>query len=358
MSEAKSAGWIKAFPVDIEKLYEKIDEPLPHSAKRWWWCWGGVVGLLFGVQVLTGLLLAFYYRAEPTTAYRSVQLIQEQVRFGGFVRGVHHWGATFMILALFLHMARVFVTGAFREHRWGAWMAGVALLGITFGLAFTGYSLISSQLSYWGVTVTSNILGSVPLVGGWLKQFFLAGDSINPATLSRMYALHVQILPAALVGVVAAHLFFIRLLGLHRPGNEADRRAEEDLQSRRGAYHFYPDHLLSESAVFLFVLLVLMLFALAWPAMIGPEADPSVTPEHIKPEWYFYPFFHLLKLVPGTVGVVIMMGLGAVLFFWPIVDQVLFSRIDRALKGRVETGLVLGLAGIALYLYWAVLEAV
>ncbi len=350
--------YLKALPVDLHNLYQKIDEPLPHSAKRWWWCWGGVVGMFFGIQVVTGLLLAFYYRAEPQTAYDSVLLIQEKVRYGGFLRSVHNWGATFMILALFLHMTRVFVTGAFREYRWGAWMAGVALLGVTFGLAFTGYSLLSSQLSYWGVTVTSNILGSVPIVGDALKRLFLAGDDINEATLSRMYALHVQILPVTLVGLVVAHLFFVRLFGMHRPGTARDREDESARTKREGPYHFYPDHLLSETAVFLYVLLLLFLLALAWPAALGPRADPAVTPEHIKPEWYFYPFFHGLKLVPGSLGVILMMLLGAGVFFWPILDHYIFQKLDRLWGGKIESGLVVGVALLGLYLVWAVVEAV
>ena len=116
--------WVKAFPIDVQKLYEKVNEPLPHSTKRWWWCWGGVVGFLFLVVASTGLLLAMYYRAEPTTAYGSVAYITEHARYGNFIRSVHHWAANFMIICLFLHMLRVFVTGSYRNYRWGAWMVG------------------------------------------------------------------------------------------------------------------------------------------------------------------------------------------------------------------------------------------
>ena len=357
MESPSGRKWLRAPPIDLERLYQKVDEPLPHSAKRWWWCWGGIAGMLFGLQAATGLLLAIYYRAEPLTAYDSVATIARQVRFGGFIRSVHNWGATFMIVFLFLHMLRVFVTGAFRDSRWGAWGLGVALLGTTFGLAFTGYSLISSQLSYWGITVTSNIIGSVPLVGELMKRFFLAGDAINEATLSRMYALHVQILPAGLAALALGHLFFVRLLGLYRPGNAADRQEEAALTARRGVYHFYPDHLLSETAAFLYVALVICLLAIAWPAPLGPPADPAVTPEHIKPEWYFYAFFHWLKLVPGTWGVTAMALLGVVLLSWPFLDEWILRRIDARLKGRLEVGILLGLIGIGIYLAWAVMEA-
>jgi quinol-cytochrome oxidoreductase complex cytochrome b subunit len=263
-----------------------------------------------------------------------------------------------MIVCLFLHMLRVFVTGAYRQYRWGAWMAGVALLGTTLALAFTGYSLVYEQLSYWAITVTSNIMGTVPAIGGALKHFFLAGDEINTATLSRMYALHVQVLPAALVALGVLHLFFVRLLGMHRPGNAADQAEEEQTTAREGVYHFFPDHALSETAVFLYIALVVCLLALAAPATMGPRADPLTTPEHIKPEWYFFPFFHLLKLLPATPGVLLMTAGGAIAFFWPVLDHYVLQRIDLRLKGRLEISLVVGVLAVGVYLWWAVAEAV
>ncbi len=358
MKKRDRSEWLRAFPIDIERLYETADEHLPHSARRWWWCWGGVVGLLFALQMVTGLLLSMYYRAEPETAYKSVVFITEFARYGRFIRSVHQWGATFMIVLLFLHVLRVFVTGAFREYRWGAWMAGVSLLGLTFGLGFTGYSLVYEQLSYWAITVTSNIFSVVPLVGNTLRHLFLAGEEINTATLSRLYALHVQILPASLFLLVLVHLSFVRLMGMYIPGNEKDKEDEERLIAKDGAYHFFPDHALSEIAIFLYLVLVICLLALVVPATMGEPADPLVTPEHIKPEWYFYPFFHLLKLVPGVEGVIIMGLIGAVFFFWPLIDHYLLQSIDKVFKGRLEVGLVMGILVVLIYLAWAVAEAI
>ncbi len=355
--EQKYKGWLQAFPIDIQGLYEKADEALPHSAKRWWWCWGGVVGLLFAVQVVTGLLLAFYYRAEPETAYNSVKYITEHVRFGWFVRSIHQWAANFMIITLFFHALRVFVTAAFRNFRWGAWMVGVMLLFITFAFGFTGYSLVYEQLSYWAITVTSNIMGEVPFIGPFFKQFFLAGETINSGTLSRLYALHVQILPATLVFLILIHLFFVRLFGMHVPGNDADIQKEKITADRKGPYHFLPDHVLSETAVFMYLLILIFLLALIFPAKMGVEMDPLVTPEHIKPEWYFYAFFRLLKLVPGSAGVMILLGWFGLIFIWPIIDHYLLQKIDRLVfKGRFETNLIFGFIAIAFYLIFVVLE--
>jgi len=354
----KRREWLRAIPIDIEKLYEAADENLPHSAKKWWWCWGGIVGLLFALQAITGLLLAMYYRAEPETAYQSVKYITESANFGWFLRSIHQWGATFMIIFLFLHILRVFVTSSFRNYRWGSWMIGVLLLGVTFGLGFTGYSLVYEQLSFWAITVTSNIFTTIPIVGGALKQFFLAGDEVNSATLSRMYALHVQILPAVLVFFVVTHLFFVRLMGLYIPGNVSDQANEKEKTTREGHYHFFPDHVLSEIAVFLYLVLIISLLAIAIPAQMGPPADPLTTPEHIKPEWYFYPFFHLLKLVPGAAGVFFMALIGLIFFIWPIIDHYILQKIDKILfKNKFEVGILIGFVVIIFYLAWAVAEA-
>jgi len=354
--EGRRKKWLKAIPIDIESLYEKVDEPLPHSCKRWWWCWGGIVGLLFLLVAGTGLLLAMYYRAEPATAYASVAYITENARYGNFIRSVHQWGANFMIVFLFLHMLRVFVTGAYREYRWGAWMIGCLLLGITLGMGVTGYSLVYEQISYWAITITANIFGTVPLIGGMMKHLFLAGDEVNTATLSRLYALHVQILPAILILLTLVHFFFVRLMGMYVPGNQKDREQEKLITARQGHYHFYPDHFTSELTVFLYLALIICMLAVAFPATMGPPSDPTVTPEHIKPEWYFLPFYHFLKLVPGSVGVMVIGALGILFFFWPVLDHYLLQKIDRFFRGYIEVSLVIGIIAIGIYLAWALAE--
>jgi len=348
---------LKAFPIDIRGLYERADEPLPHSAKCWWWCWGGVVGLLFAFLAVTGLLLAMYYRADTGTAYDSVAFITKKARYGQFIRSVHGWCASFMVVFMFLHMLRVFVTGAFREYRWGAWMGGVLLLAVIFGFGFTGYALIFDQRSYWGIIITSNLIATIPFIGDLLRSFFIAGPEINTATLSRMYALHVQVLPALFIGLVIVHLFFVRLMGMYPPGNQKDREVERAVTAQKGVYHFYPDHLASEFAVFLYLVLVICLLALALPVTMGPPGDPIYTPEHIKPEWYFLPYYHLLKIVPGAVGITLMVLSAVALFFWPIVDHYLLQKIDRFVKGRLEVSLLLGITVVIVYLVWAFAEA-
>lgn len=236
-------------------------------------------------------------------------------------------------------------------------MAGVGLLGVTLGMGVTGYSLIYEQISYWAITITSNIMSTVPVVGIAMKQLFIAGEEINMATLSRMYALHVQILPACLILLALLHLFFVRLLGMYIPGNQKDKEEEKTLTARKGPYHFFPDHFTSELSVFLYLVLIICLLALAFPARMGPPSNPMVTPEHIKPEWYFLPFYHILKVVPGSVGVMLIGVLGLGIFLWPVLDHYLFQHMDKLFKGRIEVSLALGIIAVGIYLALAFVEA-
>ena len=144
-------SWFRErIPVSGERLKELSNEPVPNHLKHWWFCLGGTPAYLFVVQVVTGILLAFYYQPSPETAYQSVQRITEEVQFGWFLRGVHKWGATLMIAAVILHQMRVYFTGAYRKPREISWMVGMGLLLATLGTGFTGYSLVYEQLSFWG----------------------------------------------------------------------------------------------------------------------------------------------------------------------------------------------------------------
>lgn len=330
-----------------------IDEPLPHSIKRWWWCWGSLPGFFFAIQVATGVLLAFYYEASTEGAYESVRFITEEARFGWFVRSVHMWSANMMVLFVFLHATRVLITGGYRDGRWPTWMAGMCMLLCTLILAFTGYTLIYEQLSYWGITVAANINSYIPLIGAWIADFMRYGSEVNEHTLSRMYALHTFLLPPAMVLLTMVHIYLVRKHGVHMPGNADDVAAELQEQADKGPYHFFPAHAMSEAVVFLYLVLVLILLAIGFPAEMGEQANPLVTPEHIKPEWYFFATFRWLKLFPGQVGVLLLGVLGGLAFFWPFVDRGL-----KKLAPKTELALWIGAAAVIVMVAMTVLEAV
>lgn len=330
-----------------------VDEPLPHSLKRWYWCWGSIPGFFFMIQITTGIMLAFYYQASVETAYESVRFITEEARFGWFIRSIHMWSANLMIIFVFLHATRVLITGGFRgEGRWMTWMAGVLMLLTTLVLAFTGYTLIYEQLSYWGITVAANINSYIPVIGAPLADFLRYGAEVNPNTVPRMFALHTFLLPPILVALTAAHIFLIRKYGVHDPGNADDLAVEAELTERDGPYHFFPTHAMAELVVFLYLGLVVILLAIGFPAEMGEAANPMVTPEHIKPEWYFYATFRWLKIFSGQVGVILLGVFLLLALFWPFVDRQL-----NKLAPRAELAMWLGAAGVIVMVALTVLEA-
>ncbi len=150
--------WIQErIPLPLETLRHFTSEPVPHHLKHWWWCLGGTAAYLFIVQVVTGILLTFYYIPASEEAYASVQKITTVVPYGWFIRSLHKWSSNLMIVAVILHMMRVFFTGAYRKPRELNWMIGIGLVAVTLFFGFTGYSLVYEKLSYWGITVAGNL---------------------------------------------------------------------------------------------------------------------------------------------------------------------------------------------------------
>lgn len=341
------AGWFQErIPITGEELRELTNEPVPNHLKRWWFCLGGTPAYLFVVQVVTGILLAFYYEASPATAYQSVQYITEKAAFGWFIRGVHKWAATLMIAAVILHQLRVFFTGAYRKPREINWMIGMCLLLLTLMTGFTGYSLVYEQLSYWGATVGANITDTIPIVGGWMKQMMLAGDGYNARTLSRFYVLHGALLPASIIALLFLHITLIRLHGV------TEYHFEDEPEGTPDTFNFFPDHFMTELIIGLILMILLSVLATVLPVSMGPPADPLTTPEVIKPEWFFYVTFRWLKLFPGTFAVLSMGFFFFTMFIWPLID----GAIRRRSPGS-ELSIWIGLAVVIIILVLTVWEA-
>ena len=284
---------------------------LPHTL-------GSASLFLLVVQVVTGIVLAMNYSPAPEHAYDSITFIMSQVLFGPVLRGLHHWGSSALVIVTGLHMLRTFVWGSYKAPRDLTWMAGVVLLLIVMGFAFTGYLLPWTQRSYWATVVGTKIVGTVPLIGGWLLQLVRGEAGVGPVTLARFYAIHVLLLPALLVPVVLFHLYLVYRHGIApAPGNEATAK-----KSKR----FYPEQLAEDLGVSLLILLVLFVLT-AWQGVpTEVRADPASTTYVPRPEWYFLFFFQLLKYFEGPVwepfGVVVL-PLAAILllFLVPLLDR-------------------------------------
>jgi quinol-cytochrome oxidoreductase complex cytochrome b subunit len=330
-------------PIPREWLEKPLKEKLPVHLKSWFWAFGGTPLFFFGIQVATGILLTFYYVPDPAHAYQSVGQISSAVRYGWLIRGIHQASSQLMFVAVLLHMIRVFATRSFRAPRELTWIFGVSLFMLTLGFAFTGYSLVYDQLSYWATTVGTNMIAEVPLIGHPLLYLLRGGPDVNPNTLSRFYNFHIGVVPTLFVLLVGMHLLMIRLHGV----------APLEGDSRTETYHFFPDHVLRELAVGLVALLAIVVYVTIHPPGLGERADPNLTPAHIRPEWYFFPSYRWLKMVPVQVGLWTSVAFVVSMVLWPWID----AALERVAPGR-RLGLVIGTAGWLFTLFLLVWEAI
>jgi ubiquinol-cytochrome c reductase cytochrome b subunit/cytochrome b6 len=333
-------------PVDWEALKALGAEPVPHHLKHWWWCLGGTPLYLFVVQVATGILLTLYYVPDPAGAYESVEYITREVRFGWYIRSLHKWSATLMIAAVFLHLLRVFFTGAYRHPRQLNWCVGVLLLATTLGFGFTGYSLIYEQLSFWGATVAANLVEAVPIAGHPLATLMRGGPEVSGNTLTRFFVFHIGLLPTVMFGLLFAHVALVRLHGVTELKFPSER-----VPAAERTFTFWPHHASTELLIGVLLMFVLTVLALSLPAGLGPKANPTVTPEHIHPEWYFYFSFRLLKLTSLKTSVYLTMALGAGIFLWPFVEDALHRRLRVPRDVSVLLG-VLAFGGFLVLTVW------
>jgi ubiquinol-cytochrome c reductase cytochrome b subunit len=310
-----------------------LDEPIPGGAS-WVYVFGSATLFLFILQAITGMFLAIYYAPTPDHAYDSVRFIETQVTFGWFVRGLHHWGASGMVVAIGLHMLQVFIYGAYKPPRELMWMVGVALFLIVMGFAFTGYLLPWDQTAYWATQVGINMTGTVPLIGDFLVRVLRAGETLGALTLSRFFAVHVLFLPALIVIGIMVHLFILRRVGPAGPWTGGiERRAGDDRRGARASAGrrvrisetFYPRQVYMDAVVMLGVFLVVAAMAIFVPLPLTDKADPSDTSFVPVPEWYFLFYYELLKYVHGPLEPVVtwILPLLVVLgmLFWPFIDR-------------------------------------
>jgi len=344
-----AAALTELFPLDWELMRHFGAEPVPYHLKKWWFCLGGTVMYLFIVQVITGIALTFYYVPSPDQAYASVAAITNDVRFGWFIRSLHKWSANFMIIAVFLHMLRVFFTGAYRHPRQLNWMVGILLLGVTLMFGFTGYSLVYEQMSFWGATVACNLADAVPVIGPMIGDFLRGGPEIGEQTLTRFFVLHIGVLPTVAFVLVGLHILFIRLHGVTELQFENEQPTAETRHFR-----FWPDHATTEMLIGVLLMYLLTIIALIFPAGLGEPADPTTTPAHIKPEWFFYFNFRMLKLTSLKLSVLLTGVLGAAVFFWPFIE----ARLNRVSQKMEKLWVPLGVFAFLVFLVFTVWESI
>jgi quinol-cytochrome oxidoreductase complex cytochrome b subunit len=197
-----------------------LDRKVPKV--NWFYTLGSASLFLFVMQAVTGIFLSIYYVPSPDSAYNSIQYIMNEVAFGWLIRGIHHWGATLMVLVVFLHMLRTFYFAAYKFPREITWLTGVILLLATLGMGFTGYLLPWNQRSYWATTVGTEIAGTVPVVGDFILRVLRGGNDLSAVTLARFFAVHIWVIPAVIIALIGVHLYLVIRIGITAPPKEGD----------------------------------------------------------------------------------------------------------------------------------------
>jgi cytochrome b6 len=290
-----------------------------------WYYFGGMTLFLFLIQVGTGALLLLYYRPSASEAYESVRFIMTRVPFGWLVRSIHAWSANLMIAAAAAHLLSVLFLHAYRRPRELTWMSGVLLLVLTLAFGFTGYLLPWNELSFFATRVGTDIAATVPVVGHFMVRFLRGGDDVTGATLTRLFGVHVAILPALATGLLVLHLLLVQVHGMSLPPS-VERQHREGGQ-RIGSIPFFPHFVLRDLFAWTVALACLAGLSAFYPWELGAKANPfAPAPAGIRPEWYFLWMFESLQYVPASIAGVsgellvvaaVVLG-GAALFVLPL----------------------------------------
>src|SRR5436190_5907858 len=303
-------------------MHEALDEPIPGGA-RWAYVFGSVLLFLFISQTITGIFLALYYAPTADHAHTTVAYIVKEVTGGSFLRSLHAYGSSAVVIVMLLHLTQTLRFGAYTGRREVLWISGCALLGLMLAMAFTGYLLPWEQKAYFDTTVGTNMASEVHLIGGTLKRLMRGGNEMGTLTLSRFFVGHVFLLPLAILGLIAAHVFLFRKAGAAGPPSE------DPIHPKLPTERFYPRQVLMDTVVALLMICVLGLFSYFSPTELGPKANPADTQYVPRPEWYYLPIFQWLKYFKGSlaiVGIVIVPALTAILVIaLPFIDR----RLER-----------------------------
>lgn len=276
---------------------------VPTRALRFTYTWGlgGLSALLVVILAITGAMLQFHYTPSPDAAYNSILALQTNVWFGALIRNLHHWAGNLLLVVAFLHLLRVFFTGAFRPPREFNWLLGISLLLLVVLANFTGYLLPWDQLAYWGITVGTSILSYIPVAGGWLSRLLLGGPEIGPATLLNFYALHISVIPMAMLVVMSYHFWRVRKDGFSLP-----RAVDEPPVERVEKSTTISDLVRPEAVMATVALAALTIWSMAVAAPLEPLANPAVSPNPAKAPWYFMGIQELLLHFHPLVGAIVI----------------------------------------------------
>jgi ubiquinol-cytochrome c reductase cytochrome b subunit len=349
-------------------IIEAAEHEVPANTSSWWYVFGSAATVILVLQVMTGVLLALVYAPTASNAWNSLQFLDHNVKLGWFLRAIHGWGSDFMVAIVLIHLAQVFLFGAYKFPRELTWIIGVFLLLLTLGMAFTGQVLRFDQDAYWGLGIGASILSRVPLVGGPLVNLMLGGPIIAGPTLSRFFALHVFVIPGILIAMVGLHVWMVLRLGINdwpMPGRLVKKstyvREYHELTEKTGI-PFVPDAAWKDAIFAAAIMLALVACAL-WFGPFGPtgQPDPTIIQTAPKPDFFFLWLYAVLAYLPPSLETPVLfiapvLGMGAMLLL-PLVSgegEKHWSRRPVAVLMTVVIAVTLGaFTRLGMYTPWS-----
>ena len=321
-AEADACGGLSAWcdqRTGWKKLAEELFEERVPGGARWSYVFGSGLLLVLISQAVTGVFLALYYVPSADHAHTTVAYITKVVASGSFIRGIHAYGASVMVILLVMHMTQTFMFGAYKGRRELLWLSGCILFALVLGMAFTGYLLPWDEKAYFATAVGTSAMSEVPFIGGWLNLAMRGGAGMGTLTISRFFVAHVFLIPGALLLFVALHLLLFRKAGPAGPPGI-------DLPGHQGKTDtFYPKQALIDAAFALLLIAVLAVLAHFLPKGLGPRVNPADTSFIPRPEWYYRPIFQWLKYWEGplaVIGILVVPGIvAALLLGLPFYDR-------------------------------------
>ena len=294
-----------------------VDFPTPKNL-NYWWTFGAILSFCLVVQIITGIILAMHYVPHVAHAFDSVERIRRDVNYGWLIQSIHANGASMFFLAVYIHMFRGLYYGSYKAPRELLWMLGVVIYFLMVAAAFMGYVLPWGQMSFWGATVITNLIGALPIVGESITTWLWGGFAVDNPTLNRFFSLH-YLIPFIIAGIVVLHIW-----ALHVPGN--GNPTGIDVKSKADTVPFHPYYTVKDGFALVLFAMMFAAFVFFMPDALGHAdnyipANPAVTPAEIVPEWYLLPFYAILRSIPDKLmGVLAMFTAILVLFVLPWLD--------------------------------------
>jgi quinol-cytochrome oxidoreductase complex cytochrome b subunit len=319
------AKWLEARLPIIGLVHSSfVVYPTPRNL-NYWWTFGAILAFMLVVQIATGVVLAMHYTPHATMAMTSIEQIMRDVNYGWLLRYLHANGGSMFFLAVYIHMLRGLYYGSYKDPREVLWILGVIIFLLMMATAFMGYVLPWGQMSFWAATVITNLFSAIPLVGEAITTWLWGGFAVDNPTLNRFYSLH-YLLPFMIAGVVVLHIWALHVVGQNNPTGI-------EIKSKQDTVPFTPHATIKDSFGLVCFLILFAWLVFFLPNYLGhPDnyiaADPLKTPPHIVPEWYFLPFYAILRAIPNKLlGVIALFGSIAILIFVPWLDT---SRVRSA----------------------------